>query len=81
MIGAPGAPADALFTESGSFPTRIALKIWSAVAGSVRWGSGVITGVGATVGGAALGGAELLQAAAADDSAISIVSASVPWTR
>jgi hypothetical protein len=81
MIGAPGPPAEALFTESGSFPTRIALKIWSAVAVPVRCGSGVITGVGATVGGATLGGAELPQAAAVDDSAISIANASAPRTR
>src|SRR4029450_13174471 len=59
MIGAPGRPAVALLTESGSFATRIAVKIWSAVTGSDRCGSGVMTGVGWAGGGAQPAGARL----------------------
>jgi hypothetical protein len=57
-----GAPANALLVDSGNPADRIALKIASAVAGSVRCGFGVMTGVGATVGGGADEGTLAAQA-------------------
>src|SRR5262245_52995481 len=81
MTGEPGPPAVALLTDSGSFPTRIALKIWSAVAGSVRCGSGVITGVGTGVATATDGGGALPHAAAMTDTATRSTRAGAPRLR
>lgn len=52
-IGELGSPPVALVTDSGRPARLITSKIASAVAGSVRCGSGVMTGVGATVAGGA----------------------------
>ena len=77
MNGKPASPPMALVNERGRPVDPIALATSSAVAGSVRCGSGVMTGVGATVGDGVTAGALAAQAV----SVKAIIRAATLWRR